>query len=465
MITDCDDATAGPGKGLSDDDPPRRPDFLVVGTGLTGATIARQLADSGFSVVAVERRQQIGGNVADFVHPSGIRMQAHGPHYFRTSSRRIWDFVQRFGRFFPYEARVLSLVDGIYEHWPITAACILRRTGSLPARAKATGANFESAVLSIMPRPVFDSFVRDYTEKQWGCPPADLDAALAGRFQIRWDDDTRLTPRAKHQGLPVAGYSALVREMLRSIPVLLNFDYLKDRDRFRPRRMTIFTGPIDEYFDFALGRLHYRGQQRTTCHYPTATLLQPVAQVNEPQHAAGPHIRTIEWKHLMPSPDAERAVGTLLTRETPFSPSSPDQFEYPFPDEGNRELYERYRALAAELPHVMICGRLGEYRYYDMDQAIARALTLAQRVMKTDGRRPTATLGWSYAAPSPPDDAVTRQIALPTSSATSNPPRPSIATPTGRPMASPLLLTNPVSTSTGIADGLPLSSKGTKITL
>lgn len=365
-------------------DTPRQPDFLIVGTGLTGATIAHELSSAGFSVVVVERRGYVAGNVADYVHPSGVRVQRHGPHYFRTSSYRLWTFVHRFGSFYPYEARVLSRVDGRYENWPLTASCILRRTGCLPStKLVAEGPDFESAVLSIMPREVFEPFVKEYTEKQWGVSACQLDGTLAARVQVRWDDDTRLTPRAKYQGLPVAGYSALVECMLQSVPVLLNFDYLKNRDFFRPQRMTVFTGPIDEYFGFSLGRLTYRGQARTTTYHPDDDYLQPVAQVNDPQHAAGRHIRTLEWKHLMQPAEAARVRGTVTTRETPFSPTDPDHYEYPFPNEANRSLYCRYRALASEIPQTLICGRLGEYRYYDMDQAIARGLTFAKRIIGT----------------------------------------------------------------------------------
>jgi UDP-galactopyranose mutase len=364
-----------------------RPDYLIVGTGLTGATIAYHLAAAGFSVLAVERRRCVAGNVADTVHPSGIRVQTHGPHYFRTSCDRLWNFVRRFGQFFPYHARVLSLVDGRYEHWPVTASYIARRVGYLPPRGPASGGtNFESAMLSIMPREVFEGFVKEYTEKQWGCAPHQLDAALARRVEIRWDDDPRLTPNARYQGLPTGGYSALIERMLDTIPVLLGVDYLSDRELFRPRRLTIFTGAIDEYFGFELGRLHYRAQRRSTSYQQDSDYLQPVAQVNDPQHAAGSHIRTIEWKHLMRRRDRVRIRGTVLTRETPYSPIDPDQYEYPFPDETNRSLYDRYRTLASTVPETLICGRLGEYRYYDMDQAIARAMMLAQSILKSGGR-------------------------------------------------------------------------------
>ena len=167
--------------------------------------------------------------------------------------------------------------------------------------------------------------------------------------------------------------------------------------------MTIFTGPIDEFFGYALGRLQYRGQQRVTTYDPAATYLQPAGQVNEPQHAAGPHIRSIEWKHLMRPRDVAQVRGTVMTRETPFSPTEPDHFEYPFPDDRNRILYQQYRALAAGLPDTLICGRLGEYRYYDMDQAIARALVLAKRILErarnTSGRQRSDNIAYFRPAP------------------------------------------------------------------
>jgi UDP-galactopyranose mutase len=241
-------------------------------------------------------------------------------------------------------------------------------------------------MLSTMPREVFEGFVKEYTEKQWGCAARQLDAALARRVEIRWDDDPRLTPNARYQGLPVDGYSALIERMLHTIPVLLNVDYLKNRELFRPRRMTVFTGAIDEYFAFTFGRLHYRAQQRRTWYDPDAERVQPVAQVNEPQHVSGPHIRTIEWKHLMRRRDTAQVRGTVLTRETPYSPTDPDAYEYPFPDEANRSLYDRYRALASTVPETLICGRLGEYRYYDMDQAIGRAMMLAQTILNSAGQ-------------------------------------------------------------------------------
>ena len=231
-----------------------------------------------------------------------------------------------------------------------------------------------------MPRVVYEKFIREYNEKQWGVPAHTLDATLARRFTVQWDDEPRLM-RHPYQGIPACGYAGFMANMLQGIPVLLNVDYLRERALFHPRVLTIFTGPIDEYFGFDLGRLHYRGQQRTHEYLPDVDYAQPCGQVNNPQHAHGPHLRTLEWKHMMPADYAQRIRGTVLTREITHSPTDPNQYEYPVPDAANKRLYAAYRARADRLPNVLICGRLGEYRYYDMDQAIARALVLARRIL------------------------------------------------------------------------------------
>lgn len=361
---------------------PATPDYLVVGSGLTGAVIARTLADAGRSVLVLERRRHIGGNVHDHLHPSGIRVHTYGPHYFRTRSEAVWRFVNRFARFYPYEACLLSRVGNRYENWPV-AASYIRRTVGEGWSPEFTGspANFEEAALSLMPRAIYETFVKEYNEKQWGVPATELSADLCKRFDVRLDDDPRLTPRHRYQGIPVDGYAAMMSRMLAGIPVECDVDYLADRDAWRPRFMTIFTGPIDAFFNYRLGRLHYRGQRRDTRYLPDVQQHQPAAQVNEPLHAGGPHIRTLEWKQMMPPAQSAKVRGTVITTETPYTPIDPDAYEYPFPDAANRRLYADYRTLADRLDNVLICGRLGEYRYYDMDHAIARAQTLSQRIL------------------------------------------------------------------------------------
>jgi len=183
-----------------------------------------------------------------------------------------------------------------------------------------------------------------------------------------------------------------MQRLLEGIPVLLRCDFLKHRSAFQTSGMVVFTGPIDEYFEHDLGRLQYRGQQRVHEYLPDTPFALPCGQVNNPDHANGPHIRTLEWKRMMPPADAARLPGTVLTREIPFTPTNPDHFEYPFPDDANARLYRCYRERADAIPRLLICGRLGEYRYYDMDQAIARAQHLARKLLEgTPATVPSAT--------------------------------------------------------------------------
>ncbi|MEO7557139.1 MAG: UDP-galactopyranose mutase [Acidimicrobiales bacterium] len=359
-------------------------DYLIVGSGLTGAVIARTLVDLGREVLVVDRRPHLGGNVHDEIGPGGIRYHSYGPHYFRTNSQRVWELVNRFAEFYPYEAVLASWVDGRHERWPVAAEYIRRVVGETWSPAfNGAPTNFEEACLAMMPEAVYRSFVKGYTEKQWGVPAASLSAELAGRFDVRDDDDGRLKHH-RHQGIPVGGYSALMTEMLRDIPVRLGVDFLTPGERLRERRRLVFTGPIDELFGFDLGRLAYRGQRREHTYLPDVVEHQPYGQVNNPEPVPGSPVRTLEWKHMLSDEERKVAVGTLLTTETPMSPSDPNEYEYPFPDETNKALYRRYRARASAIDGLLVCGRLGEYRYYDMDQAIARALVLAKRIVVSD---------------------------------------------------------------------------------
>jgi UDP-galactopyranose mutase len=364
-----------------------RSDYIIVGSGLTGAVIARQLADAGRSVLIAERRAHCGGNVHDHLHSSGVRVHTYGPHYFRTNSETLWRYVTRFAEFDRYEACVKSFVDSRYENWPLTASQICRSAGENWTPAfRGRPRNFEDAALAKMPRAVYEKFVRGYTEKQWGVAPRLLAADLARRIEIRVDDDSRFSQH-RYQGIPRQGYAALMQNLLSGIPLVLDCDYLRHRRAFEHRRMLIFTGPIDEYFGFDLGRLHYRGQRREHRFEPEADRIQPCGQVNFPDTANGPQIRQLEWKHMLPRETVAHIRGTVLTREIPVSPADPEAYEYPFPDRRNARLYARYRRRVGAIPDLLICGRLGEYKYYDMDQSIARALMLAEQIVQNGRRR------------------------------------------------------------------------------
>src|SRR5580704_227420 len=361
---------------------PLQVDFLIVGAGLTGATIARKLADAGCEVLVLERRSHAGGNVHDHLHSSGVRIHTYGPHYFRTNSDEIWEFVNRFAEFFCYEAELRTLVEGRLEHWPITAEYICRKIGLdwKPSFENAPS-NFEEACLATMPRLVYERFVKGYTEKQWGTSAKSLSPKLATRFDVRLDNEKRLS-RHRYQGIPRAGYAEFTQKLLAGIPVLLNCDFMLERDQFLARKLLNFTGAIDEFCSYALGKLGYRAQRREHMFVEDTEYVQPCGQVNNPGSENGAHIRTLEWKHMMPPEEAARVMGTVITREYPCTPQDSNHYEYPFPDERNRLLYQAYRAKVAGIKRLLICGRLGEYRYFDMDQAIGRAIRLAQEILK-----------------------------------------------------------------------------------
>jgi UDP-galactopyranose mutase len=359
-------------------------DYLIVGSGLTGATIARALKDSGASVLVIDRRSHLGGNVHDQHHESGIRFHTYGPHYFRTSSEKIWKFVNRFSGFYAYEAVLKSYVDNAYENWPIAASYIRKNIGEVwTPDFKGKPQNFEEASLSIMPRLIYEKFVKGYTEKQWGIAANMLSADLAKRFDVHLDDDPRLKS-SKYQGIPINGYAEFMRAMLEEIPVILNADYLRSKEHFTATKKIIFTGPIDEYFDFDLGKLTYRGQIREHSFLADIDFSMPCGQVNYPDSSQHNHIRILEWKHMLSEEYKTSIKGTLLTMETPHTPEDPDQYEYPFPDSINAQLYKKYRERAEQIPNLIICGRLGEYQYYDMDQAIARAFAVTNKILKRE---------------------------------------------------------------------------------
>ena len=353
-------------------------DYIVVGAGLTGATIARNLHDSGREVIVIDRRHHLGGNVYDHIHPSGIRIHTYGPHYFRTSSERIWEFATRFSDFYTYEASLLTKVDGELVPWPLWKSWIDKKIGpKWKPEFGGVPSNFEEAALSLMPRFIYDRFVKEYNEKQWGVPAASLDSSLCKRFDVRNIDEPRLKPDARFQGIPVKGYSGWTAAILDGIPARLGIDFLQVKEDLKAKRKLIFTGPIDEFFGFDIGKLKYRGQKRCHEYFPNSKQCQPVGQINTPQHRDGNSIRRLEWIHMMDHKEKQGIHGTVCTTETPFSPSEPNEFEYPFPDQLNNALYSEYRKKAGFLSGAIICGRLGEYRYYDMDQAIGRAMRIA----------------------------------------------------------------------------------------
>jgi hypothetical protein len=241
--------------------------------------------------------------------------------------------------------------------------------------------SLEDAALSMMPRQAYELFVKEYNEKQWGKSPKDLSPALCKRFSLRAEGETRLTPGARFQGIPKDGYSAWMAAILDGIDVHLGIDYQSIRHSIKAKKI-IYTGPIDEFFGFDMGRLQYRGQRRTHKIVDSSTHGLPCIQVNNPTHAGGTHIRSIDWRHLLNDQQKGKISKTIITTETPYSPADTDCFEYPFPDAANQQLAAAYQQRAKEIaPSVLIAGRLGAFRYMDMDQSIAKALSMRGKVM------------------------------------------------------------------------------------
>jgi UDP-galactopyranose mutase len=356
-------------------------DFVIVGAGLTGSSIGRILADNNQDVIILDRKNHVAGNVFDYKHESGAMIHKYGPHYFRCGSEKIWNFVNRFSEFYNWSAVLRSKVNGEYLNWPVQQSYIEQIAGKEWNLFKGEPKNFEDACLAKMPQQLYELFIKGYTEKQWGVKCTDLDKELAVRITINKSNVTTLTPNHKWNALPRNGYTSMVQNMIGDIPVELNFDYLENKNKVVANKLLIFTGPVDEFFGYKYGKLKYRGQNRRVEHLPDTEEYQPYIQVNYP-NAEDPRIRTIEWKHLMHEDDKKKVQGTLLTHETPFTPQNPHQYEYPFPDKINKSLYEKYKKDADELKNILICGRLGEYRYYDMDQAIGRAMNFATEILQ-----------------------------------------------------------------------------------
>ena len=321
-------------------------------------------------MLVIDRREHVAGNAHDDVFLDGLRYHAYGPHIFHTNSQTVVDYLSRFTAWRPYEHRVLSRVAGQLLPIPINRTTINRLfdvdldEASVVAFLEARAERFarietsEHAIRSRIGNELYRLFFRGYTRKQWGRDPSELDASVCGRIPTRTTDDDRYFTDT-FQAMPADGYTAMVRRMLAqpTIDVALGVDY-RDVVPFAPARHTVFTGPIDEYFDFRYGRLPYRTLAFTFETHATARF-QAAACVNEPDERV-PYTRTTEYGYLT----GQRASKTIVSREFPGEDGDPF---YPIPCVASRQLYRRYEMLAEGERNVTFAGRLGEYKYFNMD--------------------------------------------------------------------------------------------------
>ena len=361
-------------------------DFLVVGAGLAGCTVAERLAvELDATVLVIDERAHLAGNAYDPVDSSGLRRHAYGPHIFHTNSSAVVDYLSRFTAWRPYEHRVLANVRGELLPIPINRTTINRLFGLdlsaaevrafLNGRAEKSGPihNSEQAILSSVGRELYELFFRGYTRKQWGLDPRELDAAVCGRIPTRFNDDDRYFTDV-FQAMPLDGYEALCSRMLAQpgIETALGVSFAEIESRVTFDRL-VYTGPIDQFYEYRFGKLPYRSLRFEFETKPVAWH-QSAAVVNEPDERV-PFTRTTEYKYLT----GQTHPHTVVSREFPASDGDP---YYPIPRPENRALYKKYATLADSESNVNFVGRLAEYRYYNMDQVVASALRTFAAIAK-----------------------------------------------------------------------------------
>jgi UDP-galactopyranose mutase len=369
-------------------------DYLVVGAGFAGATVAERLAaHGGKKVLICDKRPHIGGNAYDHYDDAGILVHKYGPHIFHTNSKDVYEYLSQFTGWRPYQHRVLACVDGQLLPIPINLNTINQMYGTnlssfeleafFQARAEPVERvrTSEDVIVGRVGRELYEKFFRNYTRKQWGLDPSELDASVTARVPVRTNRDDRYFTDT-YQVMPVHGYTRMFQRMLThpNINILLNADY-RDIRGLAPDAGIIFTGPIDEFFDFRFGRLPYRSLE-FAFETRNMAVAQPAPVVNYPNENA--YTRVTEFKYLT---GQEHAKTTLVYE---YARAEGDPY-YPVPQPQNAALYRRYQELAEQTAGVYFLGRLGTYKYYNMDQVVAQALTLYAKLSGLPRREAVGT--------------------------------------------------------------------------
>lgn len=362
-------------------------DYLIVGAGFFGAVVARELCDRGKAVLVVDKRKHIGGNCYT-ENIDGINVHSYGAHIFRTSRKDIWDYVRRFAEFNHFVNSPVAKYHGTLYNMPFNMNTFNRIWDvTTPAEAKAKieeqrkeivgePANLEEKAISLVGRDVYEILVREYTEKQWGRPCRDLPASIIRRLPVRFVFDNNYF-NDPYQGIPIGGYTRIFEKLLKGCDVRLGVDFLKHRNELRGvANRIVYTGPIDEYFDFACGPLEYRSLRFEHVRHDETDNLQGVAVVNYTD-ASVPYTRTIEHKHF----EFGKQPFTVVSTEYPFEWKPGIEPYYPINDDKNQRRLNEYRALAANEKKVVFGGRLGSYRYTDMQDSVIAALEVVSQLV------------------------------------------------------------------------------------
>ena len=366
-------------------------DYLIVGSGLYGAVFAHEMTKAGRSCMVIDKREHIGGNVYT-ENINGINVHRYGAHIFHTSDKKIWDYMNSFAEFNRYTNSPLAVYrDELYNlpfnmntfHalWgvktPDEAKAEIdrqRKEARLPEGQKSS--NMEEAAIQLVGKDIYEKLVKGYTAKQWGRPADELPPFIIKRLPVRFTYDNNYF-NDSYQGIPIGGYTKIIEKMLEGSDVCLSADFFKDREEYMSfADKIVFTGMIDEYYDYCYGPLEYRSLRFEDRIMKTDNY-QGNAVVNYTEYEI-PYTRIIEHKHF----EFADTENTVITYEYPAEWKKGDEPYYPLNDEKNNELYDRYRALADAEDRVIFGGRLGEYRYYDMHQVVARALDDAHKEIK-----------------------------------------------------------------------------------
>ena len=371
-------------------------DYLVVGAGLFGAVFAHEAKQAGKRVLVIDRRSHVGGNTYT-EDVDGIPVHRYGAHIFHTDDEEVWNYIRQFARFNRFTNAPLARYGDELYHLPFNMNTFHRMWGvSVPDEAKAiieeqrkeiTGEpkNLEEQAISLVGRDIYEKLVKGYTEKQWGRSCDSLPAFIIRRLPVRFTYDNNYF-NDRFQGIPEDGYTALTEKLLEGIEIRLNTDFAGIR-KDNPAERTVYTGPVDAYFDHCLGRLEYRSLRFETKMLRDTANYQGNAVVNYTE-AKVPYTRIIEHKHFAwGRTDVLDLPYTVITYEYPKQGQEGDEPYYPVNDVRNNELYLRYRALAEKEGNVLFGGRLGTYRYLDMDDTIRLALDAARKAFRNpEGR-------------------------------------------------------------------------------
>ncbi len=380
-------------------------DFLIIGAGFSGLVIAERLASAGWKCAVVDRRAHFGGNAHDRIDPAGVLIHPYGPHYFRTNSPRIVDYLSRFTAWHEVSYKINSHTRGRYWSFPINLNTFEEYLGRASTSEEFSTwleqtrvpidnpQNSEEVIISQVGRELYELFFEGYTLKQWKRHPRELDASVCGRIPVRTNRDDRYLSET-FQALPANGYTAMFENLLAATPGIdlrLGMDFKEAKARWNCKHL-VFTGAIDEYYERRFGPLPYRSLRfehesfdaeqlrRRDAISGKSGFWQPAMQVNYPD-AETPFTRIVEIKHAT----GQNIAASTILREFPKDWTPADEPFYPVPAPAARAAYQRYAALAVNEPNTSFIGRLATYRYYNMDQVTAMALTEADKLLARYG--------------------------------------------------------------------------------